>query len=170
MQEKTNTNARILHKHDIEANWNKALKFVPLSGEIIVYDIDENNSTPRFKVGDGKNFVTDLPFISANIEVDDFITPKSTNPVQNRTIDAALKSVNTKAEKAYELATTVENNKPTFDVSSASGTNILRFDTMATATPLKATVEGIQNLEHEKIYRYGKNLLPGGNYMLTDDY
>ena len=29
---------RIVQKHDTEANWKKAINFVPLKGEIIVYD------------------------------------------------------------------------------------------------------------------------------------
>ena len=56
--------ARQQQKHDIEANWllagNKG--FVPLEGEIIVYDKDENNSNIRLKVGDGVTTVTNLPF------------------------------------------------------------------------------------------------------------
>lgn len=53
---------RIKHKHDIEANWLKATNFVPLAGELIVYDTDEKHLIPRFKVGDGENFLVDLPF------------------------------------------------------------------------------------------------------------
>lgn len=57
-----NMNARIQHKHDIEANWNKALNFIPKIGEIIVYDIDENYSYSRFKIGDGVRTINDLEF------------------------------------------------------------------------------------------------------------
>lgn len=44
---------RVQHKRDVEANWLKAKNFVPLDGELIVYEVDENHNTPRFKVGDG---------------------------------------------------------------------------------------------------------------------
>lgn len=54
--------SRIVHKHDIETNWNKATTFIPKQGEIIVYDIDNNYSYERFKIGDGINTITDLPF------------------------------------------------------------------------------------------------------------
>ena len=37
-----NINARIQHKHDIEANWNKAVNFTPKKGEIISYEADNN--------------------------------------------------------------------------------------------------------------------------------
>ena len=35
-------NVRIQHKHDIEANWQKATNFTPKAGELIIYDADEN--------------------------------------------------------------------------------------------------------------------------------
>lgn len=53
---------RIINKHDTEANWNKAIDFVPMKGEIVVYDTDDTHSCPRFKVGDGKSKITALPF------------------------------------------------------------------------------------------------------------
>lgn len=55
-------NARFKNKHDVEANWLKAVNFVPLQGEIIVYDVDENYTYERFKIGDGETLVSDLPF------------------------------------------------------------------------------------------------------------
>jgi hypothetical protein len=60
-------NSRIKQKHDIEANWNKALNFVPLAGEIVIYDIDETHSVPRVKIGDGNAFLIDLPFTTDNV-------------------------------------------------------------------------------------------------------
>lgn len=58
-----NVNTRIQHKHDIEANWNKALNFIPKIGEIIVYDIDENYNYSRFKIGDGVRTINNLEFL-----------------------------------------------------------------------------------------------------------
>lgn len=57
-------NKRIIHKHDIEANWIKAKNFIPFKGEIIIYDKDENHDRPRFKIGDGETTVNSLPFIA----------------------------------------------------------------------------------------------------------
>lgn len=54
--------SRIVHKHDIETNWNKATNFIPLIGEIIVYDKDASHDYERFKIGDGVTKVTQLPF------------------------------------------------------------------------------------------------------------
>ena len=58
---------RIIHKHDIEENWNKATGFIPKQGEIIVYDIDDNYTYERFKIGDGNTTVVNLPFQKTNI-------------------------------------------------------------------------------------------------------
>lgn len=78
---------RFVHKHDFEVNWLKAVAFVPMQGEPIVYDneVDENGNvltlsdgvttvlpegrtTPytyeRLKIGDGKTLVSDLPFVN----------------------------------------------------------------------------------------------------------
>lgn len=61
---------RILIKHDIASNWAKAVNFIPLAGELIIYDgILENGEyieLPRLKIGDGKHKLAELPFI--NIE------------------------------------------------------------------------------------------------------
>jgi hypothetical protein len=75
---------RIANKHDLEANWQKAVNFVPLRGETIIYDAEvdadgralalpEGRTVPytyaRMKLGDGVTLVGDLPFIAdpANI-------------------------------------------------------------------------------------------------------
>ena len=52
-------NTRIKQKIDIKANWDKAVNFVPLKGEIIVYS-DLN----KIKVGDGTKKVSELPFLA----------------------------------------------------------------------------------------------------------
>ena len=59
-----NIKSRIVHKHDIESNWNLAENFTPKQGEIIVYDVDDNYSYQRFKIGDGEQNVNTLPFIA----------------------------------------------------------------------------------------------------------
>ena len=54
-------NARIALKHSTEADWQKAINFIPLAGEIIIYDADANNPV-RYKIGDGTTNVNALPF------------------------------------------------------------------------------------------------------------
>lgn len=50
---------RIVQKHDTKANWDKATNFVPLKGEIIIYD-----DLKKIKIGDGSTKINDLAFIS----------------------------------------------------------------------------------------------------------
>lgn len=61
-----NIKSRIQHKHDTEANWNKAVNFIPLKGEIIVYDTDSNVNYERMKIGDGVTTIINLPFYLAS--------------------------------------------------------------------------------------------------------
>ena len=53
---------RLIQKHDTEINWNKAVNFIPMLGEFIVYDRDETHDYERFKIGDGITTVALLPF------------------------------------------------------------------------------------------------------------
>jgi hypothetical protein len=68
---------RMQQKHDIEANWDRATDFIPMRGEIIVYDseIDVDGTLlelpegrtdrydyARFRIGDGRSYLKDLPF------------------------------------------------------------------------------------------------------------
>lgn len=50
---------RLVQKHDTKTNWDKATNFVPLAGEIIIYD-DLN----QIKIGDGTTKVGNLSFIN----------------------------------------------------------------------------------------------------------
>lgn len=60
---------RIVHKHDTEANWDKATAFVPLAGEIIVYDKDSTHNYARVKIGDGTTKINNLPFTNTVFSV-----------------------------------------------------------------------------------------------------
>ncbi len=60
-----NVKTRIIQKHDSSANWAKATAFVPLKGEIIIYD-----DLGKIKIGDGTAKVNDLPFFDT-VEVID---------------------------------------------------------------------------------------------------
>lgn len=53
---------RIVNKHAKESDWEKAVNFVPLLGEFIIYDPDDTYFRARFKIGDGVSNVNDLPF------------------------------------------------------------------------------------------------------------
>lgn len=69
-----NIKGRIQHKHDIEANWQLATNFIPMIGELIVYDPDTTHEESRLKIGDGQTLVNDLPFLGGEGESsEDFI-------------------------------------------------------------------------------------------------
>lgn len=64
MAEKT-LKTRIKHKIGTTANWEAATNFIPLAGELIIYQESAEGSKPKFKVGDGTTLVNSLPFSSA---------------------------------------------------------------------------------------------------------
>jgi len=49
----------------VEANWVKAVNFIPKAGEIIIYDADENHNYARLKIGDGLTLINNLNFSTA---------------------------------------------------------------------------------------------------------
>lgn len=69
--------ARVAHKHKTEAEWyldvytaadsttKRSDPFIPLDGELIIFDTDESNTKKRFKFGDGKTDVIELPFVTS---------------------------------------------------------------------------------------------------------
>lgn len=53
---------RVQNKHDTEANWKLATNFIPLVGELIIYDVDDNHPKIRAKVGNGTDLLSALPW------------------------------------------------------------------------------------------------------------
>ena len=80
---------RIQLKRDTTAHWNAALGMIPLQGELIIYndyktiqkEIDgevKNVQIPGIKIGDGRAYVQDLPFVDE--ELRDKIMTHINNP------------------------------------------------------------------------------------------
>lgn len=72
------TTARIKFKRDTTENWNNARGMIPLEGEVIVYNdyatitkiVDDEEKTiivPAIKIGDGRAYVQDLPFVNDDL-------------------------------------------------------------------------------------------------------
>lgn len=74
--------ARIRLKRDTTANWNNARGFIPMAGEVIIYDdyqkktwqveeygeiVTKTENIPGIKIGDGQAYVQDLPFIDKDL-------------------------------------------------------------------------------------------------------
>lgn len=92
-------NTRIQLKRDSTANWNAALGFIPLQGELIIYNdyktiqkvIDGEPTVvqiPGIKIGDGRAYVQDLPFVDA--ELRDKIITHIENPNIHVTLQERL--------------------------------------------------------------------------------
>lgn len=81
---------RIINKHATESDWEKAVNFVPLLGEFIIYDPDETFLGARFKIGDGVSNVNDLPFAcgSAGINTLDAGSIADTSITDRQIIDS----------------------------------------------------------------------------------
>lgn len=87
--------ARIVHKHDTEANWNKATNFIPKESEFIVYDMDDTHNYFRLKIGDGVTDVINLPFYGGSLE-----------HILDGTADGSVRTSNSAPEDAnYKLGT-----------------------------------------------------------------
>lgn len=53
------------------SEWNSDKSFIPNSGQLIIYSdgvVKDGVSYPRYKVGDGKAFLIDLPWGSGDVE------------------------------------------------------------------------------------------------------
>ena len=59
---------RIVQKHAVESDWLKAVNFIPKQGELIIYDIDNDYNYERIKIGDGTTLVSNLPFLTNQIQ------------------------------------------------------------------------------------------------------
>ena len=115
MAEKT-LNTRIQHKHDTQDNWEKALNFIPMAGEIIVYDADANYSIPRIKMGDGKKLINELLFATNIVEQPNWDEIDETSP-------AFIKNKPTK-DDALLLAVETELIDPITDENGAIYTDL----------------------------------------------
>lgn len=101
MANKTTFQSRIIQKHDTKANWDKATNFIPLKGEIIVYD-DLN----KIKIGDGSTTVVNLPY-SATTNYNDLSNKPTigagTITIQKNSTKIDSFSVNTTANKTINI-------------------------------------------------------------------
>lgn len=58
---------RIQSKNGTEAEWDLAADFIPLKGEVIIYNTDDDSNFPRIKIGDGTTSIIQLPFANEKI-------------------------------------------------------------------------------------------------------
>ena len=94
-------NTRMSQKHDTEAHWNLATNFIPLKGELIIYDVDENNPNERIKIGNGVDNVNNLEFFTGDYSNLPVIKGEGESSVK---IDASYEGVNNAANGAGSVA------------------------------------------------------------------
>lgn len=132
-----NVKARIINKHDTEANWALAENFKPLAGEVIVYDVDSNHAYPRFKVGDGETLVSALPFSTDVLE--NYITETELASALNETTSAINKNIATiDDEVATHVAAT--NNPHQVTKAQVGLSNVKNVDTTNASNLTTGTV------------------------------
>lgn len=68
---------RIQNKNDTSENWAKAVNFVPLKGEIIIY-----NDTLQFKIGDGTTLLSQLEFVDKEFTTEEISNLYMSNSVE----------------------------------------------------------------------------------------
>ena len=80
---------RIINKHATAAVWDNT-DFVPLQGEWIIYDKDNDYPYERAKIGDGSKTVSELPFVDETY-VDRFVTKSGNSTINgNLNVDGTL--------------------------------------------------------------------------------
>lgn len=84
-------NGRIIHKNDIEENWEKATNFIPKKSELIIYNPDDTHAQARIKVGDGVTKVNDLSFVDDELRNELFDKISSFTSITDDDIDTICK-------------------------------------------------------------------------------
>lgn len=108
MNTKTFYNSHFTPKGDYEANWNKAVGYVPQDKEIIIYKPDATYPVARFKVGDGKTVVKDLPFAGTDIEAIEKLIDEKGELLIEYVDNAALNIKNWVSEQFAEAGSVVQ--------------------------------------------------------------
>ena len=130
-----NIKTRIIHKHDTEANWNKATNFIPKAAEIIVYDPDSSHTHPRIKIGDGVSTVINLAFVS--------MTEAQLNAIL--TTQLATRAVSSNGDGVADSALKLKASKTIDGVSFDGSSNVTHFgkcSTSASTTAKTVSVAG----------------------------
>ena len=138
---------RFVPKGDFEANWKKAVNFIPLDKEIIIYKPDKDYSYARMKIGDGKTGVNDLPFV---VDVNGDIASKEWVEKQAQALGLSLQeyvnsSVQGFATEEYVDNAIIEVIQPIENKNNEQDDKIAELEDRVTIATFKITEEDIAN-------------------------
>lgn len=170
---------RIQNKHALEVDWNSS-EFIPLQGELIIYDVDANHSYERFKIGDGIKKVTELPFLVSNetdvVLKDDLYTytnigkitgASNTVPVKVASAGENLKTVfNTVFGTQQDQDPTINTSDVKLKVSTGTtvyGNSTTEYGTAIAATDVTITFTLANSGTAQYGYRCGNTKTTGSN-------
>ena len=148
-------NSRIIHKHDVEVNWLKAVNFIPKQGEIIVYDRDDTYNYERIKIGDGNTLVSALPFTAVNMV---YVGPtQPTDPNVKVWINTAEEG--TGIIPVLPRITTISLPAANWNGSAAPYSQTVSINTATSATKidLQPTVAQITSLQNDDVALMAEN-------------
>lgn len=109
-------NTRIMLKRDTTAHWNNARGFVPMAGEVIIYDdyqiktwqveeygeiVTKTENIPGIKIGDGNAYVQDLPFVDEDLR-DKLMAHINNNEVHTTLAEKLFWNNKVNVDDAYE--------------------------------------------------------------------
>lgn len=109
MAEKT-IDTRIVYKHAVEADWRKAVNFIPKNAELIIYDADATHNYKRIKIGDGVTKVNSLKFVDS--AVNDLIDQLTNNLESMR--ETTYEKINTLRDQIIKNDIFISENKPSY--------------------------------------------------------
>lgn len=113
---------RIKMKNGTPQEWLLAQNFIPLQGEIIIY----NDDVPKIKIGDGVTLVEELPFITDNYALKEELPANITC----LNFEGILSANNWTTTKPYSQTITIEgissydNPEVFLDLSQATEDNV----------------------------------------------
>lgn len=128
-------NVRYQLKSDTEFNWNKAGPkngspgFVPLNGEMIIYQPDNTHSYSRVKIGDGSTNVVSLPFIDSG----------TLNGLEVEIVKASTRDYFPQVGSKDKLYIDLENNSLYHYIPGEGYSELLHFS-ITTTTTTAATI------------------------------
>lgn len=150
---------RVQNKHATEAQWREAINFIPLAGELIIYDIDDDHSTPRFKIGDGivvwndehteytitGTKVNDLPFVSNII---------------NSIGTSSIQQIQDPADK-YATGIQIKSKNPN---AATLDTTLTDEEPIGAIGAFATSLGGVSSAQGKRSLAEGTNTIAKGNY------